>query len=355
MKRPKKVDSLIVGGGLIGLKLLKKLESSNEKVFLIEKTGDIGGTTTTIDEETRKAKLNTLIWLTDQNKNTETFTLGKKGVTPFLGFGDYKGNVLDVAESFTNTNSVPLESIDTELGIEIGENEPMKTLTQATKLIIDQDGQNFCELNGKDSIEFNTLYWTAPMDELLKLMPKESLNELKQKASKAKKFDGMTMQFDGDLDQFKDYQHAKFILFGEDDTPWMGSILEGQVLTFSTFYSYTLSQDHDFIRRHMKSLKRQVRKIFPNLYTEDQISMFSTDRLTLHSDVLSLLSLSTKTIKELKPIVFCGSHKAHFPSPFESKNDMISNIQNQSPKANSEPSSEEPDSEDPELALANPL
>ena len=164
------------------------------------------------------------------------------------------------------------------------------------------------------------------MEELLKIAPKDHFIELRQKSNKAKHFDGMTLQFDGDFDQFKDHQNSKFILFGEDNTPWMGAIISNQVLTFSTFYTHTLSQDHDFIRRHLKSLKRQVKRIFPDLYTEDQINTFSTDRLTLHTSAASLLSLNSKMKKELEPIVFCGSHKDHYPKPFESKYTMVSNL-----------------------------
>jgi hypothetical protein len=343
MKTPKKVDSLIVGGGLVGLRLLKKLKDQGEKVLLVEKTNDIGGTTATVNLDSNQIKLNSLIWMEDSEASIETFTLGKKGLTPFLGFGDYKGNILETAESFTKANSKPLRSID----LNLNDNEPFKTLTQVTKIIQqDQEGQNFCELNGKDFIQYNRVFWCASMDELLKVMPKDSLIELKQKASKAKKFDGMTLQFEGDLDQFKEHQNSKFILFGEDETPWMGAILEDQILTFTTFYSYTLSQDHDFIRRHLKSLKRQVRKIFPELYSEDQINTFSTDRLTLHTNVLNLLSLSTKAQKELAPLVFCGSHKEHYPKPFETKFNFA---------AEPEMPGTQADSEDPELALTNPL
>jgi len=323
MKRPKKVDSLIVGGGLVGLNLLKKLEALGEKVFLIEKTSDLGGTCTNLDFENKTIKLSTLLWEKDESLELETFTLGKKGLTPFLGFGDKKSNVIEIAEDFINPHSKPLKSLD----FNFESISAFKTLTQATKLTLDQEGQHFCELNGKDQIEFKNLYWTAATSELLKVTGKDSFIDLKQKNSKAKRFDGMTIQFEGDLDIFKDHTDSKFILFGEDETPWMGSLVEENLLTFTTFYPYTLSQDHDFIRRHLKSLKRQVRKIFPDLYTEDQISLFSTDKLTLHTNVGSLLNLGSKLVKELEPIHFLGSHKEHFPSPFASKMTSLSSIE----------------------------
>ena len=342
MKRPRKVDSLIVGGGLVGLKLLKQLESQGEKkIVLVEKASDIGGTTATFNSETNQIRLNSLIWMEDQKGGCsfESYTLGKKGLTPFLGFGDYKENCLEIAESFTDPMSKPLKSID----LNLSGNEPIKTLTQATRLTKDQRGQYFCELNGEHLIQYSKLYWCAPLDELLKITPKDSFIDLSQKLSKAKRFDGMTLQFEGCLDQFKDHQESKFILFGEEDKPWMGAVIGDQILTFTTFYSYILSQNHDFIRRHLKSLKKQVRKIFPHLYSEDQINMFSTDRLTLHTSVLSLLNLNLKAQKKLLPIIFCGSHKEHYPKPFESKYAMAQELKNDALKTN------------PELALTGPL
>lgn len=319
MKRPKKVDSLIVGGGLIGLELLTKLEASGQKVFLIESSNELGGTSTNINLEEKSIKLNSLLWSKDESQSFTTLTLGKKGLTPFLGFGEKKINALEIAEDFTHENSRPIQSIP----FNFDSVESFKTLTQATKVTLNQEGKHFCELNGKDNIEFEKLYWTAPMSELLKVLGKDSFAELKQKESKAKRFDGMTIQFEGDLELFKEHQNSKFILFGEDETPWMGALIEGDLLSFTTFYSHTLSQDHDFIRRHLKSLKRQVRKIFPDLYSEDQISLFSTDKLTLHNNVASLLNLSPKAQKELEPIEFMGSHKGHYPSPFHSKRAKI--------------------------------
>ena len=341
MKRPKKVDSLIVGGGLIGLKLLKELESQGKKVLLVEKTNDIGGSTSTFDNEQKSIRLNSLLWSTEEEANFETYTLGKKGITPFLGFGDYKGSALEIAEFFISSSSKIMKTIN----IDMTGDEPIKTLTQVTSMI-EQDDAKLCELNGKDLIQYQELYWCAPMEELLKVTPKDKFIDLKQKASKAKRFDGMTIQFEGDLDQFKDHQDSKLILFGEDHTPWMGAVIEDQVLTFTTFYSYTLSQDHDFIRRHLKSLKRQLRKIFPDLYSEDQINTFSTDRLTLHTSVASQLNLTTKAQKELLPVVFFGSHKEHFPKPFESKFEMVSTLEN---------TNDEALLEDQDLALTNPL
>ena len=158
-KKPKKVDSLIVGGGLVGLKLLKHLESAKssekpsakssekpssgspkQKVFLIEKTREIGGTTATFtfNGDRHQMKLNSLLWTEDHNSIFETFTLGKKGLTPFLGFGDYRSNTLDIAEAFTNPYSKPIKSLDLKL---TGE-EPLKTLTQATKLTFNPDHQH---------------------------------------------------------------------------------------------------------------------------------------------------------------------------------------------------------------------
>lgn len=346
MKKPKKVDSLIVGGGLIGLKLLKRLEAENKSVLLIEQSSNIGGSTFSFDKETSKCELHSLLWTTDDSKETETFTLGRKGLSPFLSFGSYNGDALSVAESFIQANSTPLKELDlsssqnTDETFNFATNTNIKTLTQATELLKSTEGSLLCQLNGKDFIEYTDLHWTASLDQLLKLKAKDELIEIRQKLGKHKRFDGLTIQFSSTSDQssdrlseqFKDHKDSKFILFGETDTPWMGALLNDNVLTFTSFFLSSKSQDHDFIRRHLKSLKRQVRKIFPDLYDEDQISVFSKDRLTVHTEVLSQMPFSAKTQSSLKPLLYYGSHKGHYPSPFESKEKMIFDPGSSKPK-----------------------
>jgi|GEM_PF-2101909 len=347
MKKPKKVDSLIVGGGLIGLKLLKKLEAENKTVLLIEKSSDLGGSTFSFDKETSKCELHSLLWTTEDTAQKETFTLGKKGLSPFLSFGSYNGDALPVAESFIQTNSAPVKTLD--LSINLESNKNIKTLAQATKLLKSNDGALLCELNGKDFVEYTDLHWTASLDELLKLKAKDELIEIRQKLGKHKRFDGLTIQFSSTSDQFKDHQDSKFILFGESDTPWMGALLNDTVLTFTSFFLSAQSQDHDFIRRHLKSLKRQVRKLFPDLYDEDQISIFSKDRLTTHTEVLSQMPFTTKTQNSLKPLTYYGSHKGHYPLPFESKEKMIFETSG----SNTKKSSAENVKEDPQTSSVN--
>ena len=68
MKISKKLDALVVGGGLIGLKIFKDLIASGKNAALIEKSGELGGGLLSPQEsENFHFSLDSLIWTESQH------------------------------------------------------------------------------------------------------------------------------------------------------------------------------------------------------------------------------------------------------------------------------------------------
>lgn len=348
MKIPKTVDSIIVGAGLTGLKLFHELKNRGENALLIEKSNDIGGSLTQFFTENDSLSLSSIVWTTSDAEAKETVTLGKKGLIPFMGFGDKKIPTLDIINTFLKPES---HVIDAEFLAESLELKPnfessrILTHTQITKFLRNSPTDSkafqdfsFCELNGKDTVEFKNIYWTAPIQDFCDVLPKEEFSELKQKVKKAKSFDGLSIQFEVEPEVISEdiqvLENKKIIILGEEDHPWIGALIKSKTnnenlsLTFTTFYDWSLSQDHDFIRKHLKSLKRQVRKIAPELYSEEHINAFSDDKITLHGSVASNLKLTDKMgkVKGLNNFFFLNSHKDFYPDPLESKLSFIKKV-----------------------------
>ena len=348
MKTPKNVDSIIVGAGLTGIKLYKELSQAGENVLLIEKSNDIGGSLAQFSSENDSISLSSVVWTVSDQEPLENVTLGKKGLMPFMGFGDKKIPTLDIVNTFLKPESHIMNSEFLTNTLNLNSDfKSSKTLThtQITKILRQNSNDSkspqpfhFCELNGKDTLEFKKLFWTAPIQDFCDVLPKDEFSELKQKVKKAKNYDGLSIQFEVEPGQISEdieaLQNKKIIILGEDDHPWVGALIKAKTncenysLTFTTFYDWSLSQDHDFIRKHLKSLKRQVRKLAPELYTEEHINAFSDDKITLHETVASNLKLTDKAgkIKGLDNFFFVNSHKDFYPDPLESKLNFVESI-----------------------------
>ncbi len=105
---------------------------------------------------------------------------------------------------------------------------------------------------------------------------------------------------------------------GEDETPWLGCAATESELTMISFYDSALSSDHDFIRKHLKTLKRRLCKAFPEVFTEDYTTK---EKITLHKSAVSNFNPSKKDwlLKELTNFYLLSSHKSFWPHPIEEK------------------------------------
>jgi predicted NAD/FAD-dependent oxidoreductase len=330
MKITKKVDALVVGGGLIGLNLLKNLLNSGKNAILLEKSGELGGTVLSQNEES-SLNLDALIWTQEENTNlftyntnfSETMTLGKKGLMPFVGFGDQKIPALDAIDFFANAETKIPTSFNKDIFQKIPQNK-IQLHTQITSFVKaspEDETYSLFEINGKSFIEAKEVYWTAPVQELDYILPKDYMNAFKQKVKKAKHFDALTAKIELSKEELGEFQNNKFIFMGEESNPWMGCHTGGDFLTFVSYFESPLSSDHDFIRKHLKALKKQVNKAFPEAFDTEAEKGLSREKIILHKAAISNFNPAKKDdgLKELTNFKLVASHKAFWPHAFEGR------------------------------------
>lgn len=330
MKITKKVDALVVGGGLIGLNLLKNLLDSGKNALLLEKSGELGGTVLSPNSEGH-LNLDALIWTAEQNTNlfeynttfSEALSLGKKGLMPFVGFGDQKIPALDAVDFFASTETKIPTSFNENVFQQIPQNKIQlhAQITSFTKANPEDETFNLFEINGKNYIESKEVYWTAPVHELDYILPKEQMGTFKQKVKKAKHFDALTAKFELSKEELGDFQNNKFIFMGEENNPWMGCHIGGDFLTFVSYFEAPLSSDHDFVRKHLKALKKQLNKAFPEAFDAEAEKNLSREKIILHKASISNFNPAKKDegLKELTNFKLISSHKAFWPHAFEGR------------------------------------
>lgn len=330
MKVPKKVEYLVVGGGLVGLSIFKKLQADGKDAILIEKSGELGGSLMQKSED-QTFSLESLIWTQEKNTDLfkyeaafgETLCIGKKGLMPFMGFGEEKVPALEVIDLFASNETQIVTGLTEE------KFTSNKTLlhTQITSLskTSEESDYNLFEINGKTFIEASQVIWTVPIQELDEILPKEEFGPLRQKIKKSKHFDVITAKFEVAKEELGDFKDNKFIFMGEEQTPWLGCALSDNQFTFISFYDANLTGDHDYIRKHLKTLKRRLHKAFPEVFTEETKGL-SREKITLHRSAVSSFSPAKKDwcLKDLSNFYLLSSHKSFWPHPIEEKLKILS-------------------------------
>ncbi len=329
MKIPKKVEYLVVGGGLVGLSIFEKLQADGKEAILIEKSGELGGSLMRPNTE-EGFSLESLIWTQEKNLNlfkydtdfSETLCIGKKGLMPFMGFGEEKVPALEAIDIFASTETQIVTGLQNPV---LPENLVKKSFlhTQITSISKTPESEiyNLFELNGKSFLEANNIIWTAPVQELDEILPKEEFGSLRQKIKKSKHFDVITAKFEVSKEEIGEFKNNKFIFMGEEQTPWLGCSTTDNQMTFISFYDSALTSDHDFIRKHLKTLKRRLHKAFPEAFDEEITKGSSKEKITLHRSAISSFNPSKKDwcLKELSNFYLLSSHKSFWPHPIEEK------------------------------------
>ncbi len=325
MKIPKKVEYLVVGGGLLGLSILNKLKNDGcDSAVLIEKSGELGGSLMNHSEEAGFS-LESLIWTTEKNTSffnydtefKDALVIGKKGLMPFMGFGEDKVPALEVVDQFCDSKTQIVTGLKTE-NLLNGSTHLHTQITGILKPTPDSEHSLF-ELNGKTQIEAQKVIWTAPIQELDEVLPKEGFGALRQKIKKSKHFDVITAKFEVSKEELGEVSENKFVFMGEEETPWLGAMINKDELTMISYYDSAHSSDHDFIRKHLKTLKRRLAKAFPEAFTDEKTK--AREKITLHKSAVSTFNPSKKDwcLKDLSNFYLLSSHKSFWPHPIEEK------------------------------------
>jgi len=328
MKITKKVDAVVVGGSLVGLNLFKNLLAKGKNVLLIEKSGELGGSLLSHNSDDQSTNLESIIWTSEKHEDlfdyetefAETLSLGKKGLMPFVGFGEQKIAALEAIDLFASAETQIPSQMKADAFINFPKTKVLlhTQITAMTKKDEADEHYNLFEINGKNYFESDEIYWTAPVHELDYTLPKETMGTFRQKIKKAKHFDALTARFEVSKEELKEFQNNKFIFMGEDSTPWMGCHTGGSFLTFVSYFEAPLSSDHDFIRKHLKALKKQINKALPELFDEEAEKGLSREKISLHKAAISNFSPAKKDgkLKGLENFHLFSSHKEFWPHAF---------------------------------------
>jgi len=347
MKITKKVDALVIGGSLVGLNVFQNLLAEGKNVLLLEKSGALGGSLLSPNLENQMI-LDSLVWTSDKHENlfnyedgfSETLSLGKKGLMPFVGFGEQKIAALEAVDIFANNETQIAKQIKKDVFSSLPENKIMlhSQITAMVKKSEEDSTYTLFEINGKNHIEATEIYWTAPIQELDYSLPKDTMGTFRQKIKKAKHFDALTARFEISKEELKDYQNNKFIFMGEDQNPWMGCHTGNSYLTFVSYFEAPLSSDHDFIRKHLKTLKKQISKAMPDLFDEEAEKGLSREKISLHKSAISNFNPAKKDgrLKGLENIHLFSSHKEFWPHAFSGRLSRAEQIELSEPTLDSE-------------------
>lgn len=339
MRIPKKVEYLVVGGGLIGLTIFKKLQAEGRNSILIEKSGELGGSLTSKREDD-SFFLDSLIWTQTKNEKifkydtnfSETLCIGKRGLMPFMGFGEEKVPALELVDIFASNETQIVTSLQAQpLSQELLKKTFLHTQITSMSSASNDAPYEFFEINGKTVLEAEHVIWTAPIQELDKVLPKETFRTLKQKIKKSKDFDVITTKFEVAREELGELKNNKFIFIGEKQTPWLGCSLNENQMTFISFYDSALSSDHDFIRKHLKTLKKRLHKALPGVFTEENTKTNSREKIALHKSAVSSFNPAKKDwcLKDLNNFSLLSSHKSFWPHPIEEKLKILSSTEAQ--------------------------
>jgi predicted NAD/FAD-dependent oxidoreductase len=327
MKITKKVDALVIGGSLVGLNIFKNLLAEGKSVLLLEKSGSLGGSLFSPNVENQMT-LDSLVWTTEKHDDLfdyehifkETLTLGKKGLMPFVGFGEQKIAALEAVDVFASDDTQISSQLKKDVFSELPENKILlhSQITAMVKKAEEDETYSLFEINGKNYLEADEIYWTAPVQELEDILPKDTMSTFRQKIKKAKHFDALTARFEVSKEELKDFKDNKFIFMGEDQNPWMGCHTGDSYLTFVSYFDAQFSIDHDFIRKHLKTLKKQISKALPDLFDEEAEKGLSREKISLHRAAISNFNPAKKDgrIKELENFHLFASHKEFWPHAF---------------------------------------
>ena len=308
-------DYIIIGSGLTGLAIAKKISQDTDNILILEAQDLTGGNNrpTTLNKQTinnglrffpaTEVSKKTLSFLEDLlgqvflnskiENSIETFDSGN--FKKFVGFGERPPEFYEQmlyflskeefvlshspylwTEKLANSlkNKIQKNSIVTAFGFENLESEKQKL--------------SFVMVNGSKKVYAQNFIFTGAVKDLALLVPEDILNErAKAKLKKSKAWHGVC------LDLFHSATIEKsnlFLLNGTTDDdigPCIGRFLptaskiEGQISQWMSFIESEAAEDTENIGLVLKKIKRQFKRAFPELAdTIKKERIFVTPALT---------------------------------------------------------------------------
>jgi protoporphyrinogen oxidase len=301
MSYPKKTITAIIGGGLTGLTLAALFEKQGEDYLLFESQGEFGGLakgqleqgvwldyglkSMPVGEDIStnplialKKTLNLKIQIESWTEGPQT--LDKRGLVPFMGFGESKArNLIEELSYFTqsprllisggwrNLTEALLNQIPTE-----------KRITRAIVTKFDLQDDQVCgiQINGETTIEVKRVVMTLPPNELKNFLSfQQILPKLALKIAKTSPWTAVSL----DIAHLEKITDAKSMFIFRDATD-LDCYVVGQFVTnadpsrdvgglqISSWLSLIDSEtslDDELVSKVIKTMKKNIKKAFPQL------------------------------------------------------------------------------------------
>ncbi|MBC7741590.1 MAG: NAD(P)/FAD-dependent oxidoreductase [Bdellovibrionaceae bacterium] len=289
-------DYIIIGSGLTGLTIAKKIHQETENILVLEAQDYAGGSNRAVTlngltinnglrfypatelSEKSMSFLETQVGqevVADPIENhPETYEA--HGFKPFVGFGENPPAFYDQLSYFLTQKELPLTTEPHEWMqiLQSDLQDKIQTKSIVTKFVFENlesgaPALTHVLVNGSKTIYARNFIYAAPLKDLGLLLPDDILNQrAKAKLKKSKAWQAVC------LDLFHTAHVEKenmFILNGTTDDdigPCVGRFFaapEGQISQWISFIESEVAEDTEAIGHVLKKMKRQIKRAFPDV------------------------------------------------------------------------------------------
>lgn len=307
-------DYIIIGSGLTGLTIAKKISQETDNILILEAQDHAGGTNRpvsfhaqTINNGLRhmpasdmsmkslnfmQSLLNQELRLEVQDNSVETYEAS--GFKKFVGFGENPPEFYDQLSYFISPQKVALNSQPHSWLTELSEtlqnkiqNRSIVTRFGFEKLETDRPVLTHVIVNGNKNIYGRNFIFAGPIKDLHLLLPDEVFSaRAKAKLKKSKSWQAVCVDL---LHAPVTESESLFLLNGTTDDdigPCVGQFLPSaapaaqtsstQVSQWLSFIDSESAEDTENIGLVLKKIKRQIKRAFPTLsetITKERISV----------------------------------------------------------------------------------
>ncbi len=290
-------DYIIIGSGLTGLTIAKKIAQETDNILVLEAQDFVGGSNRVVQVNNQNINNGIRFFpATDAAEKAMNFfetlldkkIVGEKadnqpeyyeshGFKQFVGFGDKSPEFYDQLGYFLAQKEFPL-TVQTNEWIEAlqtGLQDAIQLKSIVTKfgfenLETNEPTLTHVMVNGSKQIYARNFIFAGPVKDLGLLLPDDVLSlRAKAKLKKARAWQGVC------LDIFHSATLDKtnlFVLNGTTDDdigPGIGRFLpateEGQISQWMSFIDSESAEDTEMIAHVLKKMKRQIKRAFPEI------------------------------------------------------------------------------------------
>lgn len=290
-------DYLVIGGGLTGLLIARKLSAAGAHVAIVESEISVGGSNRPAQLAKNKIenglrflpKNDLLIKALSQLESELNFPLIKNllpvqqktydasGIKDFVGFGEKAPAFYDQIKNFIASDEIELTIPIYELFEKLTADFNGDILTRHIVTRFNATGENKniitqASVNGSKTVAAKNFIYCGPVKDLHVLLEDDQLN-IRAKAKLKKAPYWMAIQLDLVHQKTISTDHHIFILNGTTDDdigPCVGrfsnqllNVADHQLSQWISFIDYESSEEAENYGEVLKKMKRQIRRAFP--------------------------------------------------------------------------------------------